>query len=141
VCGCFGVAVAVCVARFILQELLAANSTFPFPSILADGSNQADYRMIGRLRRQGGCDLPDIMKLAHQHKYEIHFAEHIAEWTQWFSDVLEDRALTNETGRDGATITRMFSKSKWALIRLSWKVSVADSTSMDRTRRARSIEM
>ena len=125
---------------------MTANSVLPHPSTLTDNDgNRADYGMVRRLRRQGLDDLPGIIQLAlqkrYEKRYEIHFAKHIAEWTQWFSDVLEDRAFTNETGRDGATITRMFSKSKWVLSRLSWKVSVADSTSMDRTRRARSIEM
>jgi hypothetical protein len=38
----------------------------------------------------GLSDYPDIMQTALNHKYQIHFAEHLAEWIPWFADVLED---------------------------------------------------
>jgi hypothetical protein len=44
----------------------------------------------------GLSDWPEIMQLARQRKYEIHFANHLAEWIPWFADVLEDRALTKK---------------------------------------------
>ena len=81
-------------------------------------------KMVHTCTSTGVCDWPDIMQLARQHKYEIHFANHLAEWIPWFVDVLEDRALTKEAGRDRATRTRMFKKHKLTMNGSSLKVSV-----------------
>jgi hypothetical protein len=91
--------------------------------------------MIHTCTSPGICDWPDLQQLARQHKYEIHFAEHLAEWILWFVDVLEDRSLTQEAGRGrGYKNKDVLKKHKLTLSHLkvsvfSWYFNGSDSAS------------
>jgi hypothetical protein len=85
--------------------------------------NKAD-KLVHTCTSPGVCEWHDIVQLGHQHKYEIHYANHLAEWILWFVAMLEERALTKEAGRDMATRTRMFKEHKLTMDGSSLKVSV-----------------